>query len=753
MNHLSMTIKGPNIDVDFSLISLDGKTPTDKGWQKYCEKKSPYRLKNFKGKNYGIATGPASKCLVLDIDDSAAFANACKKNGWDSPTTFTIETGSGGLHFYFLYPQDGRKYGNLSRKKLGFDVRGHGGQVVGPGSIHPDTGKPYFVKNDVPMASAPAWLLGLYSKPEPKPKPSRKSNRRYSADDIDRLPIKPETKSLIRNGAAKGRRSEAIFTVLGALIFSGLSDSEIFSIFDQYPIGEKYREIGNSRERWLQPQIDKARGCFTERADDSRLSNEPNKPTQENTISDEQLLKDYRKLNEPDPEQIRAAKAAVVRILNKKFAAILIDGKFTIIMEHVQPTTGRADISYLRKQDFLSRFENRTIITGFSKGNPAFSTWAQIWTKSPDRREYNGLIFDTSKTSNNGYFNLYKPPALKAGPGNCKLYLEHVENIICSGDGEIFRWVLDWMAWLVQNKGQERPGTAIVLRGSQGTGKGTFVEPFGHVFGSHFLHITQQVHFAGRFTEHFKNVILAFVDEALWAGDRKAEGHIKGLITEPTVLIEPKFVNPYPVKNHVNFIFASNSDWIVPTGLEERRFLALHVSSDRKRDYQYFSTIKKQMATGGVADLAHYLSERKVTCNLREAPRTEEFLGQVIESMEPEQQWWFQLLQDGQFIHPDEQGQPSSPTWHDLVSRNGLYAMYARFCERMNIHNRLLSPTQFGRRMRSLANITNGPRKAFSMGGDRARTYRLPMLQCCREQFDAKLTYRINWDNDDEVPF
>ena len=153
---------------------------------------------------------------------------------------------------------------------------------------------------------------------------------------------------------------------------------------------------------------------------------------------------------------------------------------------------------------------------------------------------------------------------------------------------------------------------------------------------------------AGRFTEHFKNVILAFVDEALWAGDRKAEGHIKGLITEPTVLIEPKFVNPYPVKNHVNFIFASNSNWIVPTGLEERRFLALHVLSDRQRDYQYFSDIKKQMKTGGVADLAHFLTDRKVTCNLREAPRTEEFLAQAIESMEPEQQFWFQTLKDGE---------------------------------------------------------------------------------------------------------
>lgn len=421
-------------------------------------------------------------------------------------------------------------------------------------------------------------------------------------------------------------------------------------------------------------------------------------------------------------------------------------------MEYVNPITGRNDISYLRKQDFLSRFENRSIISGFAKGKPTFSIWAQVWIKSPYRREYDGLIFDTRQSSN-GYYNLYRQPILKTGPGTCKLYLQHVKNIICGGDDDIYPWVLDWMAWLVQNKGQERPGTAIVLRGSQGTGKGTFVEPFGQIFGDHYLHITQQAHFAGRFSEHFKNVILAFIDEALWAGDRKAEGHIKGLITEPTVLIEPKFVNAYPIKNHVNFVFASNSNWIVPTGLEERRFLALHVLSDRQRDYEYFRKIKRQMNTGGVADLARFLLSRKVACNLREAPRTDEFLCQAVESMEPDQQFWLHILQEGGMINPDDQGASPPPSWPTLLSRNGLFTLYARFCDRLNIRNRLLSPTQFGRRIKAMVDITNGPRKALSIGGDRVRTYRVPPLQAAREQFEAKLKYRINWDNDDEIPF
>ncbi len=631
---------------------------------------------------------------------------------------------------------------------MGFDVRGHGGQVVAPGSVHPDTGKKYKILNDRPMAKAPQWLLE-FSKQKAKPKPSPKSNRTIRTDDIDRLPIKPETRSLIRNGAAKGQRSEAIFTVLGGLIFSGLSDSEIFSIFDQYPIGEKYRELNNGRERWLQPQIDKARSYFTDRAEDPIPQKREDKPE---SISDEQFLKDYRRIDEPDREQIRAAKAAVVRILNKKFSAILIDGRFLIIMEYVHPATGRDDISYLRKQDFLSRFENRTIITGFKKGKPTFSTWAQIWLKNPHRREYEGLVFDT-RSDPKGYFNLYKQPELKTGPGTCELYLDHVHNIICGGCEELLNWVLDWMAYLVQNKGQDRPGTAIVMRGAQGTGKGTFVEPFGQIFGSHYLHVTQQTHFTGRFTEHFKNVILAFIDEALWAGDRKAEGHVKGLITEPTVLIEPKFVNPYPVKNHVCFIFASNNDRIVPVGMQERRFAILLVKIDRQCDYEYFSKIKKQMSTGGVADLARFLMARKITHNLREAPRTEEFFSQVLESMEVEQQFWFHLLHEGEILDPNEEGPNSGQQWPDVISRGGLYILYTRFCDRINVRNRLLAPTQFGRRIRELAETYGGPRKAFSVGGKRFKTYRLPPLDIARALFEEKIKYHINWDNDDEVPF
>ena len=48
------------VKAGYSLIPLNGKTPIEKGWTQYCEKVRPWNPEDFKGKNAGIACGPAS---------------------------------------------------------------------------------------------------------------------------------------------------------------------------------------------------------------------------------------------------------------------------------------------------------------------------------------------------------------------------------------------------------------------------------------------------------------------------------------------------------------------------------------------------------------------------------------------------------------------------------------------------------------------------------------------------------------------
>lgn len=243
----------------FSLVRLKGKDPSKaegKGWQKYCHEKRAFDKIPFRpGENAGIACGPASGCLVLDVDDLALFESACKRHNWDLPSTRAHETGSGKLHFFFAYPQDGKTYGNLSKKTLGFDTRGDGGQVVAPGSIHPDTGGEYTIAHDVDMASVPQWLLSFYGTDK------REFGTIKVQEDglIARKDIHDEVKSLIRDGAVKGNRSEAIWTVIKALIRAGFSDDQIYWVFYSFKIGAKFMEVRTTRDAWLKKQIDKAR--------------------------------------------------------------------------------------------------------------------------------------------------------------------------------------------------------------------------------------------------------------------------------------------------------------------------------------------------------------------------------------------------------------------------------------------------------------------------------------------------------------
>jgi hypothetical protein len=54
---------------------------------------------------------------------------------------------------------------------------------------------------------------------------------------------------LIKDGEAVGKRSEAIMSVVSSLVASGIAEDKIFSIFDNYKIGEKYREKGSSKRK------------------------------------------------------------------------------------------------------------------------------------------------------------------------------------------------------------------------------------------------------------------------------------------------------------------------------------------------------------------------------------------------------------------------------------------------------------------------------------------------------------------------
>lgn len=138
--------------------------------------------------NVGILTGARGGLVVLDFDpgDSGTDSLAVIE-GMYGPLPETVQvlsgrhdeaTGRQGVHLYFRHPGDDvRIPGSVRTLAPDVDVRGEGGLVVGPGSLHA-SGRRYEWEaahhpTDVPVADLGAALaLALTRRPSPAPGPA-----------------------------------------------------------------------------------------------------------------------------------------------------------------------------------------------------------------------------------------------------------------------------------------------------------------------------------------------------------------------------------------------------------------------------------------------------------------------------------------------------------------------------------------------------------------------------------------------------
>jgi len=166
----------------FPLNARDKVPSSGLAWKKYqSTRPSEAAIRNWglhaPDANIAIVTGEISGLFVVDCDTQEAF-DSLQERGFDE--TALVQTGKG-YHVYFAYPSF--KVGNRAKVLPGVDIRGDGGYVVAPPSIHP-SGVPYkwLVEHSppVPLADAPDWLLSLL-RPVNAPQESARVNREGKA--------------------------------------------------------------------------------------------------------------------------------------------------------------------------------------------------------------------------------------------------------------------------------------------------------------------------------------------------------------------------------------------------------------------------------------------------------------------------------------------------------------------------------------------------------------------------------------------
>lgn len=148
-------------------IPLNGKIPAVKNWTK-ATYDLEINLEDFP-ENFGLVL--QADDLVIDVDprnfpkDDKVFARLNKVFGiMDIADRVVVRTGSGGYHIYFKKPAEVAVRENHDTYP-GIEFKSKGRQVVGAGSIHPDTGRTYeLIAGDLSrVPTIPAALLDFVS--------------------------------------------------------------------------------------------------------------------------------------------------------------------------------------------------------------------------------------------------------------------------------------------------------------------------------------------------------------------------------------------------------------------------------------------------------------------------------------------------------------------------------------------------------------------------------------------------------------
>lgn len=423
--------------------------------------------------------------------------------------------------------------------------------------------------------------------------------------------------------------------------------------------------------------------------------------------------------------------------LNSIYAVTWVGNRCMVLKEEINPETGIVnDLQFTTDNDLRKFYANRTVPNPDDPDKDIGII--DFWWKSASRRQYNKICFEPGKDTP-GDYNLWTDFVIKPVKGDWSLFKNHILNVIAGGNTDHFLWIMGWMARIFQDPGGDKPGTSIVLRGERGTGKSMFVEIIGSIFGDHYLHLAQQEHLLGKFNHHLKNKVLVFADEGFWAGDKQSEGSIKHMITEKNHIIEQKGKDAITVKNHINLIIASNNSWVVPAGLDERRFFVTDVINPHKQQDKYFSPIFKQMANDGVKAMLYDLLNWEYSLSeLRRAPKTKALLDQIQSTMGDAKKFWMERLEEGTLSVDHVE-------WREEIGCGALYEEYLMFAK--NLNQRFPLPKhQFGKEINQLCKgiITARP----NQGGVRKRVYRCPPLEECRRQFEeiVSMPGQIDWE-------
>lgn len=625
-------------------IKPNTKKPKNEGWTKL---KKPAKIRV--GENTGILTGEASGITVLDIDikDQGMYYYQTfldKFNGGEPIDTPTTKTPSGGKHLIFKYweaPSSAAKMIKVkvgdAISKIGFDIRNNGGCIVAPPSKIDDVEYQWendYSLEDIEIAEIPEFLKKLLT------------NHYFDVETSElveivvRAPIKPlkfyEPCKNGENNSIRGSLSEQAFVE----ILSALDPKRADAYDDWFKVGAACRHIQenygiNTIEHYIKWSEQSAN--FKSREDViQQFNGATNSITMgsvwywlraDNTEKFNELYSKWRKLNPPKyyfedyyvlNDEIKKNKyidyMKVVEYLQSAIIKVENSGN-TLWFSRNKPTdSSNDDFALLDSMPFQNpktdiRFKykilrrNEEVEGKKEEVIEKISSFGMVLNKISKLSSYQNkyltmnyhpYLFECDKAPID-LFNRFKGFPFKYenqydesnALTHIQMILDHQKNILCDGNESVYEYYINYQAHAIQ-KPFEKPETALIFISDEGYGKDLINYDFLRlVYGTHQ---TKRLKNLNCLTKQFNK----HLESSLWTvggelKDRKGVSDIdevKALITNKTLLVEPKGKEAYEVSDYQRLVFNTNNKIPIPISEHERRFIISKINKPvPERDY------------------------------------------------------------------------------------------------------------------------------------------------------------------------
>ena len=306
---------------------------------------------------------------------------------------------------------------------------------------------------------------------------------------------------------------------------------------------------------------------------------------------------------------------------NEQYGGVLFGSRFAVVRE-VKTDLGSWEPEFLppRECEYFHK-PDRSI-----GGLPLF----EFWLNWPGRNTFSGVTLEPSVSfrdgarpiQQGGAYNVWQGYGYRPVEGDCQILLDHIRDVWCDGREDAYEATMNHLAGMVQNPAEPGLPLLSLVSEKEGTGKNIVVEGvFLPLYGTHGIVLDRPEALTGRFNSHLGWCVFAYINEAIWGGDKQREGAYKTLFTDKLRALEKKFRDIVMVRNFTKGILASNNEWFAPISVRDRRHIVLDVAGHRVGDTAYFQQLWQDITkSGGREAFLHKLLARNVDFDMLRTP-------------------------------------------------------------------------------------------------------------------------------------